>query len=81
MVEVDVVARDKKHPLMGLSKEDFMLLDNGQAQEIAFFSMRNIRSATAVPEASPKAGAAGTFSNRPAADDAATHTILLLDQR
>ena len=80
VVEVDVVARDKKHPVAGLSKEDFTLLDNGQAQQIAFFSMRNIRSATAVPEAGPKAVAAGTFSNRPAADDAATHTVLLLDQ-
>src|SRR5580658_545117 len=39
LVEVDVVARDKRGPATGLTKDDFTLLDDGKPQDIAFFSV------------------------------------------
>jgi hypothetical protein len=38
LVEVDVIARSKGAPATGPSKDDFILLDNGKPQKIAFFS-------------------------------------------
>jgi VWFA-related protein len=83
LVEVFVVARDKKGPAAGLIRDDFTLLDNGQPREIAFFSTSSARDATSPPAVGSAAPLLpGTISNRPsAAEDApASHTILLLDQ-
>ena len=63
LVEVHVIVRDKKGvPVTGLAKEDFTLLDQGQPQQIAFFSEEsgNLTQASAPGQPLPP----GTFSNR-----------------
>ena len=83
LVEVDVVARDKRGLATGLTKDDFALLDNGQPQDIAFFTVRSVRGLAATkPLPPPQPLPPGVFSNRPDSKDAvpATQTVLLLDQ-
>jgi VWFA-related protein len=86
LVEVDVVARDKRGPATGLTRDDFTLLDNGKPRDIAFFSVRSVRgSVKATPlSTAPTAArllAPGWISNRPNRDEApATQTVLLLDR-
>ena len=38
LVEVEVVVRDKNGPVTGLTRDDFTLLDQGKAQQIAIFN-------------------------------------------
>ena len=83
LVEVFVVARDKRGPLADLSRGDFTLLDNGQPRAIAFFSAGAERvraSAPALRTATPLPP--GTVSNRPNPNEEApaSDTVLLLDQ-
>ena len=82
VVEVEVVARDKRGPAAGLTKADFTLLDNGKPQDIAFFTVRSAGAATAAQRANRPLPAAGVVSNRPgpSEDAPATQTILLLDR-
>jgi VWFA-related protein len=83
LVEVDVVARDKRGPTTGLTKDDFTLLDNGKPQDIAFFSVKSVRGLAAkVPLSTVPALPPGVVSNRPNPNEAAlaTQTVLLLDQ-
>jgi VWFA-related protein len=83
LVEVDVVVHDKHGPVAGLTKGYFTLLDNGQEQDIAFFS---VRSASGPVPVQPRAAVAplppGAVSNRPGPteDAPATETVLLLDR-
>ncbi len=79
LIEVDVVAKKGGHPAAGLTKDDFVLLDNGRPQKIALFSV------TAGPrkEASLAPLAPGAVSNR-IEDDGETPesaTVLLIDQK
>lgn len=78
LVEVEVVVRDAKGSVTGLTRDDFTLLDQGEKQKIAVFNSGAGRS-------EPSGGGPGlgeTVSNR------ATHsgqpiagaTVLLLDQ-
>src|SRR5258708_39405855 len=63
-VQVSVVVRDKKgQPVSGLKKEDFVLLDKGQPQEIRYFAEEK-NEAVAIPPPLPP----GVFSNRIAAE-------------
>jgi VWFA-related protein len=85
VVEVDVVARDKRGPAAGLTKADFTLLDNGKPREIAFFSVRSAGALATTPPAKPPnqpLASPGVVSNRPGPneDAPATQTILLLDR-
>jgi len=83
LVEVDVVAHDKRGPAAGLTKDDFTLLDNGKLQDIAFFTVRSFHSVAAARTPSPSAPLPpGMVSNRPNAkeDAPATQTVLLLDR-
>lgn len=82
LVEVDVVARDRHGLAMGLTREDFTLLDNGRAQEIAFFSVKSVQGEALAPSVPAPPLPPGTVSNRrnPNEDNPATQTILLLDQ-
>lgn len=88
LVEVDVVARSKGAPASGLTKEDFILLDNGKPQEIALFSVKGTEApllAGALPPvySNPVQLPAGTFSNRlnREGEGPKTSTILLIDRR
>ncbi len=83
LVEVDVVARDKRGPAKGLTRDDFTLLDNGKPQDIAFFTVRSVRGAAPIrPPATSTPLPPGTVSNRPTPKDDAppTQTVLLIDR-
>ena len=77
LVQVDVIVRDKKGPVTGLTQDDFTLLDDGSPQRISVFSVkskRNPQSAVPLPP--------GTISNRVNRDGQppATSTVLLIDR-
>ncbi len=83
LVEVDVVARNKRGPATGLNKDDFTLFDNGKPQDIAVFSVRSVRASAAlpaVPAAPPLPPGLASNRSNPGAEPPATQTILLLDQ-
>lgn len=77
LVQVSVVVTDKKgEPITGLKKEDFTVLDEGKAQDIAFFS------AQAPPaQANPPALLPNVFTNRfdLKGQDPGAVTIVLFD--
>lgn len=78
LIEVDVVAKKGGHPAAGLTKDDFVLLDNGRPQKIALFLI----NAGPRKEASLAPLASGAVSNRIGDDDtAASATVLLIDQK
>ncbi len=83
LVEVVVVARDKRGPATGLTKADFTLLDNDVPQNVTLFSVRSAVAAAPL-SARPLSGALppGAISNRPGRgeDAPATQTVLLLDR-
>jgi len=65
LVQISVIAEDKHgKPVTDLSQEDFRLLDNGQEQKLAFFSMQ---SSQALPPAQSQAEAtpADAWTNTP----------------
>lgn len=78
LVQVDVVAREKNAPATGLTKEDFTLLDNGKARQIALFSVTEA-SGSRAPSAPVPAGAVSNRVNRSGVAPA-TATVLLIDR-
>jgi VWFA-related protein len=61
MVQVNVIVQDKDgNPVTGLTKDDFVLFDQGQRQQIASFSVQTNRLSSASAAAPPN-----LFSNRP----------------
>ena len=81
LVEVDVIARSKGAPATGLTKDDFILLDNGKPQKIAFFSVQS-GSVAAPPGADVAPLPAGVVSNRSERADRQGNTVVVfLDQR
>src|SRR5579863_6353538 len=79
LVEIDIVAKSKGAPAAGLKKEDFTVFDNGKRQNIAFFSVRSLKT---VRIAQPPPLPPGTYSNRLAhdSDSPGRTTVILLDQ-
>jgi VWFA-related protein len=80
MVQVNVIAQDGNgHSITGLTQEDFTLLDQGQPQQIAFFSQEETTASAGVtPAAVPPPN---TFSNRftEKAGSPTSATVILLD--
>ena len=78
LVEVDVVVRDDKGPVKGLTKEDFTLLDKGKPQAIAIFSVRSADSKAPKPAPLPN----GVVSNRlrSRGDEPVSATVVLIDR-
>jgi VWFA-related protein len=79
LIEVDVVAKRGGHPATGLTKDDFVLLDNGRPQRIALFSVNaGPRKGASLPPLTP-----GTVSNRIAEDGETPEspTVILIDQK
>jgi VWFA-related protein len=77
IVLVNVVAKDKHgKPVAGLSRDDFVLRDNGREEKIAFFALeQESPAATSVPGSPARL----TFTNRPAPGMAAV-TVFLFDE-
>lgn len=64
LVQVNVIVQDKKgEPVANLSRDDFMLLEDGQPQQISVFSVENNQPGPARPAALP-ALPPNTFSNK-----------------
>jgi VWFA-related protein len=77
LVQVDVVVRDSRGPVTGLTKDDFELFDKGKPQEISLFAAASARNPVQRPVL-----AAGEVSNRAAAQasgEASATTVVLLD--
>jgi VWFA-related protein len=78
LVQINVIVNDKHgNPITGLTKEDFILLDNKQRQEIQFLSAE-----TNLPRGHPEAPLPpDTFTNRfsEQASVPASVTVILLD--
>ena len=77
LVQLNVVVRDSRGPVTGLTKKDFKVFDKGKEQQIALF---NISSITSKPGAKPPVPPPpGVFTNRlkPATDAGAS--VLLID--
>jgi VWFA-related protein len=84
LVQVDVIARDKKGPAAGLAKQDFTLLDNGKPQEISVFSVKSasiklVQSSAETTVSLPP----GIVSNRVngLGETPGSATILFIDQK
>jgi len=83
LVEVNVVVRDKKGPVVGLTKGDFTVQDEGKAQTIAVFSVTSASGVlgSRAAEGSPKVGdGPGISSNMPSPNIPTNATILLIDR-
>src|ERR1017187_9116621 len=77
VVLVNVVVKDKRgKPVADLTRDDFVLRDNGQEEKIALFALEEA-SQTATPV--PGSPARLTFTNRPAPGIAAV-TVFLFDE-
>ncbi len=77
VVLLNVVAKDKHgKPVADLSRDDFVLRDNGQEQKIALFALEETGATATAVSNSP---ARLTFTNRPAPGIAAV-TVFLFDE-
>ena len=65
LVEVNAIVRDKGHSVEGLTKDDFILLDNGRPQKIEIFSTSSTAGRPGTPRKPPAPLPANVFSNRP----------------
>jgi len=76
LVQVDVVAHDRRGAVANLTKEDFTVFDRGQRQPVAVFEKRLAESSAA-----PGLPAPGVFTNNSSGPNAATasSTVVLLD--
>lgn len=79
LVQVNVVVHNSKgEPVSGLKKEDFLLFDKGQPEQIALFSAQTTEDRTQPASALP----ANTFSNRieERTNAPTSVTVILLDE-
>src|SRR5579863_5484762 len=74
LVQVDIVVRNSKGPVPGLTKEDFTILDNGKPQKIAVFSVHSARKPVATPIPLPAGAVSNRFNSR--GETPASATIL-----
>ncbi|HLW98980.1 MAG TPA: VWA domain-containing protein [Candidatus Acidoferrales bacterium] len=77
LVQVDVIVRDKAGPIANLTKDDFVVLDQGKPQKIGIFSAESSESAAQPAQPLPQ----NTFSDLPqyTASSLRSVTIVLLD--
>jgi VWFA-related protein len=77
LVQVDVVVRDAKGSVPGLTRDDFRLFDQGKSQKIALFQVnRAVSEPWTARNASPSQAKA--FTNH--IPDTGSATVILLDQ-
>ena len=53
LVQINVIVRDKHGPITNLSKDDFVLTDNGRLEEIKAFSLNSVAAAARKRIATP----------------------------
>lgn len=77
LVQLDVIVRDKTGPIANLTRDDFVLLDQGKLQKIGIFSVESSESAAQSAQPLPQ----NTFSDLPqyTASSLRSVTIVLLD--
>jgi len=77
LVQLDVIVRDKTGPVANLTKDDFVVLDQGKPQKIGVFSVESSESAAQPAQPLPQ----NTFSDLPkyTASSLRSVTIVLLD--
>jgi VWFA-related protein len=74
---LDVVVTDSKgEPVRGLSRADFVVLENGKAQEVTNFSVYDTSAATATR----KAAAEGAVLETPAPQPVPRHFVFFIDE-
>jgi VWFA-related protein len=78
LVQVDVVVRNDKGPVKGLTKDDFTIQDKGKAQTISVFAMNETRADGAKPTPLPP----GVSSNRigSSGESAQNATVIVFDR-
>jgi len=84
LVQIGIIVRDKNGPVVGLSKDDFVVIDHGKPQKISVFTAESTASA---PQGSPPEGSRpqsllpNTFSDLPqvSGNTVRSVTIVLLD--
>ena len=78
LVEVNVIASDKNGPVDNLTKDDFVLYDNGKRQKIDVFEVysRKTRPQNAGQAATPRAP--NEFTNRPSGGDEQVNAVLVV---
>lgn len=76
LIQVDVVVKSKDVPVNGLTKADFEIFDNGNPQQIAVFSVREMGAAPPMRNLLP-----GIISNRPVyrGPEPVSATVILFD--
>jgi len=81
LVEVNAIVRDKGHFVEGLTKDDFVLLDNGKPQQIVLFSTSSTAGTPGAPQTPAAPLPANVFSNRPErqAETPTNATVVLMD--
>jgi VWFA-related protein len=75
LVQISVIVHDKNGPVANLTKEDFILTDQGKQQSIGVFAVEK----TAPAPENPQPLAPNTFSNRARSGTPNSVTIVLLD--
>jgi VWFA-related protein len=78
LVEVNVIARDKNGLVDNLTKDDFVLYDNGKQQKIDVFEVysRNARPQNAGQATTPRAP--NEFTNRPSSGGEQVNAVLVV---
>ncbi|MEW6208717.1 MAG: VWA domain-containing protein [Acidobacteriota bacterium] len=81
LVEIDVVVTDKKgRPVTDLRKEDFIIIENKQSQDIAFFSLiRPITPVSNAPEEKPQTAGQPANTDSPVVESG-RFVFLILDR-
>jgi VWFA-related protein len=81
LVEISVIAQDKYgRPITGLTRDDFVLLEDGREQPIAVFSAEVNRTAPPAPPLPAAVAAPGVFRNRgPAVASSPNVSVILFD--
>jgi VWFA-related protein len=81
LVQFDVLVTDKDdHPVSGLNKDDFVLLDGGKPQEISFFSFVDVAAPTPNgPAAQPEPTASAPTAPAPIDTSTERTVFIILD--
>jgi VWFA-related protein len=79
LVQFDVLVTDKNdHPVTGLNKDDFLVLDQGRPQDVSFFSHLDLAKEGVVPGVETGTDVKPPSPQAPSVDTSAGRTIFLI---